>query len=145
MSAAAKNSLLIVDDEASNLLLISETLGDLYTIYTAKEAKDAFHKANDLRPDLILLDIIMPEISGYHLLGMLKSHAATQNIPVIFISGLDSDEDVEFGLQLGVADYINKPICGGLLKKRIENQLTIVNLNRRIQRAETPPAPGGNG
>jgi len=128
-----KNSLLIVDDEISNLQVLTHMLGVTYTIYTAKNGVDALKKAKDYMPDLILLDVIMPGMDGYQVLTELKGMEATEKIPVIFITGLNSIEDEKRGLSLNAADYISKPFSPMIVKLRVRNQIQIVNQLRAIE------------
>jgi len=129
-----KNNLLIVDDENANLKVLSHILGTEYTIYTATNGANAIQKAKELQPDLILLDIIMPEMDGYETLSTIKKTEEIHKIPVIFITGLDSVEDEEKGLSLDAADYITKPFSVPIVKLRVRNQIQIVNHLRTIER-----------
>ena len=133
MDGEEKNSLLIVDDEKSNLKVLAHILSPDYTIYTATNGISALERAMQYLPDLILLDILMPEMDGYQTLSELKACEKTQKIPVIFITGLDSFEDEEKGLDLGAADFIHKPFSAKIVKSRILNQLQIVNQIRAIE------------
>ena len=134
MMEANKNSLLIVDDEKSNLKVLTHILSPEYIIYTAKDGADAINKVKEYMPDVILLDIIMPEMDGYEVLTKLKSLEETREIPVIFISGLSSPEDEEKGLSFEAADYISKPFSAAIVKLRVRNQIQIVNQIRTIER-----------
>jgi len=129
-----KNNLLIVDDENANLKVLTHILGSEYTIYTATNGVNAIQKAKELRPDLILLDILMPEMDGYETLSTIKRTEEIHNIPIIFITGLDSVEDEEKGLSLEAADYITKPFSAPIVKLRVRNQIQIVNQLRTIER-----------
>jgi len=131
---AKKNSLLIVDDENANLKVLTHILGSDYTIYTATNGKNAIEKAKEFLPDLIMLDILMPDMDGYTTLAEIKSCEEIKKIPVVFISGLDSDEDEERGLSLDAADYIIKPFNAPIVKLRVHNQIQIVNQLRIIER-----------
>jgi signal transduction histidine kinase len=133
MDGEEKNSLLIVDDEKSNLKVLTHILGQDYTIYTATNGISAIERARQYLPDLILLDILMPEMNGYQTLLELKADEKTQRIPVIFITGLDSFEDEERGLDMGAADFIHKPFSAKIVKSRILNQIQIVNQIREIE------------
>ena len=133
MAAEKKNSLLIVDDEKTNLMFLSHVLSPDYTIYTASSGLNAIEKAKKYMPDLILLDIIMPEMDGYQTISELKKCELTQKIPVVFISSLNSDEDEEKGLTFDAADYITKPFRAMLVKLRIRNQIQIINQLRTIE------------
>ena len=118
-----KNSVLIVDDEKANIITLTHILSPEYTIYASKNGHDAIELANKHLPDVILLDIIMPEMDGYEVLSLLKSKKETREIPVIFITGLAAAEDEEKGLGLGAADYIPKPLKPAIVKLRVHNQI----------------------
>ena len=133
MEDTVKNSILIVDDEKANLMYLSNILNSDYSVYVTKFGEDAINKATELSPDLILLDILMPEMDGYEVLTKLKSSEATWNIPVIFVTGLGSVEDEEKGLSLGTADYITRPFSDAIVKLRVGNQIRIVNQMRTIE------------
>jgi len=129
-----KNSLLIVDDEHTNLKVLAHILGDEYTIYTAANGASAIEKAKEYMPDLILLDILMPEMNGYEALSIIKKTDEIKKTPIIFITGLDSDEDQEKGLSLEASDYITKPLNAKIVKLRVRNQIQIINQMRTIER-----------
>jgi diguanylate cyclase (GGDEF)-like protein len=129
-----KNSLLVVDDENINLKVLNQILGAEYTIYTASNGKSAIEKAKEYKPDLIILDIIMPEMDGYETLKEIKKSDDIKHIPVIFITGLSNDMDEEKGLSLNAADYITKPFSATIVKLRVHNQIQIVNQMRTIER-----------
>ena len=133
MENTFKNSILIVDDEMSNLMVLTHILGSEYTIYTAKSGVNAIEKAKEFRPDLILLDIVMPEMDGYEVLNSLRTADETCKIPIIFITGLSSNEDEEKGLSLDAADYISKPLNSKIVKLRVRNQIQIINQLRTIE------------
>jgi diguanylate cyclase (GGDEF)-like protein len=133
MENTLKNSILIIDDEMSNLMVLTRILGTDYTIYTAKNGANALEKAREYKPDLILLDIVMPDMDGYEVLTALRTTEETCKIPVIFITGLSSSEDEEKGLSLDAADYISKPLNAKIVKLRVRNQIQIVNQLRTIQ------------
>ena len=130
---AKKNTLLIVDDESANLRVLTHILGDDYQIFTAKNGSSAIEILKELLPDLILLDIVMPEMDGYETLSIIKKTKEIKHIPVVFISGLDSDEYEEKGLALGAADYITKPFSATVVKLRVRHQIQIVNQLRTIE------------
>jgi diguanylate cyclase (GGDEF)-like protein len=134
MEEKNKNTLLIVDDENISIKVLVDILGPGYTIYTAASGQNAIEKAKECNPDLILLDIMMPDVDGYHTLSELKKCEETSKIPVIFITGLDSDEDEEKALSLNASDYITKPINPMIVKLRVRNQIQIVNQIRTIER-----------
>ena len=134
MANDERNSILIVDDETSNHIFLNHHLSPEYTVYAAKDGQDAIKKAREAPPDLILLDIIMPDMSGYAVISALKSYEETRDIPVIFITGLSSSEDERIGLASHAADYINKPFNAEIVKFRVKNQINIVNQMRTINR-----------
>jgi diguanylate cyclase (GGDEF)-like protein len=128
-----KNTLLIVDDESANLMVLEHILGSEYLIITAKNGIEAIAKAKEFKPDLILLDIIMPEMDGYQTLSILKSTEEIQKIPVVFITGLNSDEDEEKGLSLDAVDYITKPFSPAVVKLRVRNHIQMITQMRLIE------------
>jgi len=133
MAEKQKNSLLLVDNEKSSLKLLSKILGSDYTIYTAANGTNAIKIAKEFMPDLILLDILMPGMDGYETLSELKKHDRTKKIPIIFITGLSSNEDEEKGLSLDAVDYISKPFSDMIVKLRVRNQIQIINQMRTIE------------
>ena len=127
MDGAKKSSILVVDDENSNIMALTHILNPEYTVYAAKSGQNAIKAAEKYLPDVILLDILMPEMDGYAVISALKSSEKTQSIPVIFITGLNSSEDEEKGLALGAADYIAKPFSPAIVKLRIRNQIKMLD------------------
>jgi signal transduction histidine kinase len=121
------NSILIVDDEKANIIALTHILGSDFNIYAAKNGQDAIDAAKNYLPDVILLDILMPEMVGYEVLAWLKNNEETKAIPVIFVTGLVAAEDEEKGLGLGAADYITKPFSPAIVKLRVQNQIQLIN------------------
>lgn len=126
-------TLLIVDDEKQNRLLLTELFGTTYKIIQAKNGVQALEKARQHRPDLILLDVLMPEMDGMGVLRELKRDDATRLIPVIFITALSSATDEENGLNLGAVDYISKPFHPPIVRVRVRNQLQLVHQRRLLE------------
>ena len=119
-------TVLVVDDTPDNLSLMSGLLKDRYKVKVANSGDKALRIVrNDSAPDLILLDIMMPGISGYDVCRELKADPATHNIPVIFLTAMSTVEDEKKGLEMGAADYITKPISPPILLARVENQLSV--------------------
>jgi len=118
-------SILIVDDTRLNIKIMTDILADDYKIFCATSGKEALYIAMSQRIDLILLDIIMPEMDGYEVCEKLKSDQHTQNIPVIFISAMTNVEDETKGLEMGAIDYIFKPVSPPILKARVKNHLEL--------------------
>ena len=128
-------TLLIVDDEKQNRLLLTELFGTTYKIIQAKNGVQALEKARQHRPDLILLDVLMPEMDGMGVLRELKRDDATRLIPVIFITALSSATDEENGLNLGAVDYISKPFHPPIVRVRVRNQLQLVHQQRLLEQS----------
>lgn len=126
-------TLLIVDDEKQNRLLLTELFGSTYKIIQAKNGVQALEKARQHRPDLILLDVLMPEMDGMGVLRELKRDDATRLIPVIFITALSSATDEENGLNLGAVDYISKPFHPPIVRVRVRNQLQLLHQRRLLE------------
>jgi diguanylate cyclase (GGDEF)-like protein len=135
--ADGKNSILVVDDDSSDLMVLSHILRPEYTIYTAKNGVSAIKKKKKYLPDLILLDILMPDMDGYEVLSALRRPKKTKNIPVIFVTGLNSTEDERKGLKLGAVDYIVKPFDDIIVKLRVALQIKFVNQLHTIERLST--------
>ncbi|MCL2084757.1 MAG: diguanylate cyclase [Oscillospiraceae bacterium] len=134
MSEEKKRSILVVDDESSNIMTLSHILSPDYTVYAAKNGQSALKAAEKHLPDVILLDVIMPEMDGYAVITALKASENTKNIPVIFITGLSGDDNEEKGLSLGAADYICKPFSTAIVKIRVMNQIKALEQLRIIER-----------
>jgi diguanylate cyclase (GGDEF)-like protein len=119
-------TLLIVDDQPANIHALAKLLKDDYRIITATSAAKALELARrDPTPDLILLDILMPEQDGYAICRELKADETTHAIPVIFVTALDQAQDEAKGLQLGAADYISKPFNPAIVRARVHNQVSL--------------------
>ncbi len=118
--------ILIVDDIPDNIRLLSSMLvGEGYEISTATSGRRALKIAENYPPDLILLDIMMPEMDGYEVCRALKSMPTLRGIPVIFITALNDEDDEVRGLELGAVDYITKPFKEPLVKLRVKTHLEI--------------------
>ena len=133
MDELKKNSILIVDDENTNIMALTHILSPEFTVYAAKNGANAITAAEKHLPDVILLDIIMPEMDVYAVIQALKSSEKTRDIPVIFITGLSDKDSEERGLTLGAADYISKPFSPAIIKLRVHSQIKIINQTRLIE------------
>jgi len=122
-----KPVILVVDDVNLNIRMVAEVLGkDNYSIVFAKNGRQALELAADLMPDIILLDIVMPDISGYDVCRELKKHPDTMDIPVIFLSGRKTEfEDILTGFEAGGADYVTKPFNPSELNARVRTHLEL--------------------
>ena len=118
-----RERILIVDDERFNLTTLHELLKDEFRIMVAKHAEQGLKAALSGRPNLILLDINMPEMNGYEVCKRLKADPLTADIPIIFITALSEAADETRGLELGAADYITKPFNLSVVKARVNTQL----------------------
>ena len=130
-----KPTILVVDDMTTTLLLIHDLLKDTYEVKIAKsgtKALEILESPNDI--DLILLDIEMPDINGYDVCKRIKNNETIKNIPIIFITGRTSQEDEEYGLNLGAIDYITKPFNNAIVKLRIKNYLNLKIKNDMLEK-----------
>ena len=119
-------TILIVDDEPATLMSIGKVLSTLYMVRVANSGGRALEVVvTDPQPDLILLDVMMPDMDGYSVLLRLKESPATCDIPVIFVTGMEAVTDEERGLELGAVDYITKPVTPSILLARVKGQLTL--------------------
>lgn len=119
-SSAYRATILVVDDLPENLIILSGVLQSSYRVITADSAARALGLAvRTPKPDLILLDIMLPDSDGYAVLKQLKDDPATRDIPVILITALDAGANEEYGLRLGAADYISKPIRAAAVRARV--------------------------
>jgi len=135
MDKPKKNSVLIVDDDTSSLMGLIQILQPEYQIYTAKDGASALKRAEKSLPDLILLDVIMPDMNGFEVLTELKKFEKTKAIPVIFITGISEHANESTGWAIGAVDYIRKPFDTMVVKHRIRHQIQIINLQRDLEYA----------
>jgi diguanylate cyclase (GGDEF)-like protein len=120
-----KQTILIVDDTSANIEILDGILNPEYEILFAMCGKDALEIAGEQIPDLILLDVVMPEMDGYEVCRQLKANLKTQDIPVIFITAMGQEEDESKGLNAGAIDYITKPVRASIVKARLRNHLEL--------------------
>ena len=125
MSNAKLPSILAVDDTPANLSLLANLLRDKYQVRVANNGQKSLDLAFAEPPDLILLDVMMPEMDGHEVMRRLKADTRTAHVPVIFLTAKTSIEDEEFGLSLGAVDFIHKPISPPIVLARINSQLQI--------------------
>jgi putative two-component system response regulator len=130
----AKQVILIVDDTPDNITLLSALLKDKYKIKIATNGLKALHIASiDPSPDLILLDVMMPEMDGYETCRRLKENPQTNHIPIIFLTAKSQVSDEEMGLKLGAVDYISKPVSPPIVLARVATQLNLVRARNLLQ------------
>lgn len=128
-----KRTILMIDDVALNHVTARDVLGDEYELLTAKSAKEGFRILEEVIPDLILLDIIMPEMNGMEMLALLKKTPLYNTIPVIFLTADTSPEAEVEGFNLGIVDYITKPFIPTVMRKRIETQINLADYERSLE------------
>ncbi|MBF0470532.1 MAG: response regulator [Gammaproteobacteria bacterium] len=122
---SSKFRLLLVDDEPNNLHLLNYLLNEAYELNFAKSGEEALDRVEQQRPDLILLDIMMPGMDGYEVCRRLKQHPENRAIPVLFLTAMSNDEDEALGFDLGAVDYITKPIRPAVVQRRISTHLQL--------------------
>ncbi len=126
LELSGKCTVLVVDDTADNLSLMSNLLRTDYKVKLATSGERALQiVAGESKPDLILLDIMMPEMDGYEVLRRLQFNPDTEDIPVIFLTAMSASEDESVGLELGAVDYITKPINPAIVMARVRNHLQL--------------------
>ncbi len=129
----SRYTILIVDDTPQNLAILGELLKSHYRVRVANSGENALRAANsDPRPDLILLDVMMPGMSGHEVIRRLRGNAETKAIPVIFITAMVASEDEEYGLELGAVDYITKPFNPSIVLARVRTQLELKQARDRL-------------
>ena len=128
-----KKIILMVDDVQLNHKAASLVLQDTYELYEALSAKEAFEIMETVRPDLILLDVIMPGMDGYEMMRILKSTPCYKTIPVIFLTAETRAESEVEGFNCGIVDYITKPFVPIVMKKRIETQIALAEYERSLE------------
>ena len=140
----SRPTLLLVDDEPANLQILRHTLQNDYRLLFAKDGAKALELAQRDLPELILLDIMMPKLSGYDVCRELKANPLTQGIPVIFVTALAQAQDEQLGFDLGAVDYVAKPFNPSILRARIRNHLSLVQMRElRESRLQIVRCMGG--
>lgn len=123
-----KRKIMIVDDEPLNLLVLNETLKDTYDLSLIDGGELAVEEAKKNLPDLILLDVMMPDISGHEVCRQLKADPNTKHIPIIFVSAMSDMKDEAYGFTLGAVDYITKPVRPAIVSARVKTHLSLVRM-----------------
>lgn len=137
-----KPTVLIVDDTPENLMVMEGILQKDYNLKTTTSAKEAIDYAYATPPDLILLDVMMPEMDGFEACRQLKDNPKLRNVPVIFITAKNKIADEELGFSLGASDFIHKPISAPIVSARVMTHIKIklmldylMNENSRLQQS----------
>jgi DNA-binding response OmpR family regulator len=125
--------ILIVDDEPVNLKIMTAALKSEYDIFTALNGYEAISQLKEETPDLILLDVMMPDLNGFDVCKIIKADPSFAEIPVIFLTALDTHEGELQGLEIGGIDYLTKPVNFDLLKLRMRNHLELKQRNTLIR------------
>ncbi len=129
-----KMEILIVDDIPSNIKILGETLKSEYKIRSAKDGAKALELIERRQPDMVLLDIMMPDLDGYEVCKILKSREHTKHIPVIFISAMDDVKDETRGFELGAVDYITKPFKPVIVQSRIRAHMELKRNRMQLEK-----------
>lgn len=130
---AEKQTVLAIDDVPANLKLLGEILAPEYRFLVATSGAQGLEIATAKQPDLILLDVMMPEMDGYEVCTRLKANPLTQSIPVIFITALKEETDEEKGLEIGAIDYVTKPFSPSIVRIRVRNHLELKKYHDLLQ------------
>ena len=127
-----QNTILIVEDNKLGVRILQEILGGDYKLHIATNGQEGIDMARLLKPDLIILDVVLPLKDGYDVIKELKAIPETERIPIIFVTALSHPDDERRGLIMGGADYINKPYDPTIVKLRVDIQIRMVNLVRAV-------------
>ncbi len=133
MADQPKPKVLIVDDEPMNVELLEAYLGSEYVTVSASNGKEALTKVNEEKPDILLLDIMMPEMNGYDVCKLIRSAEGTQLLPVVMVTALSNREDRIRGVEAGADDFLIKPVDKVELTARIRSLLRIKHLHNSLQ------------
>lgn len=149
----AENKILIADDNQANCELLEAYLSEIdCTVEIASDGQQTLDKVATFQPDLILLDVMMPKLSGFEICQKLKEDPATQKILILMVTALNEPGDIERGVKAGTNDFLSKPVNKVELLKRVDNMLHVKDLTdenerlrRYIERMEDSEGPGTSG
>ena len=136
--AKEQKRIIVVDDNSASLTACKNILKQHFEVFPVLSAAKLFELLEHIMPDLILLDVDMPEINGYEAAGRLKKDKMFSEIPIIFISGRVDPQSETFGLNMGAVDYIHKPFVSELLLKRIETHLSLIECQKSLEERNKP-------
>jgi len=128
----APATVLVVDDDVTSISIIAQLLEPEFEVVFATSGARALEIIPQVMPDLILLDVIMPDLDGYALCTQLKGDLATAAIPIIFITGLQESDSESHGLELGAADYVTKPFSPNVVRARVRNHVELKRARDRL-------------
>jgi len=132
-----KKRVLIIDDEKMNIMALAQFLNMQYEVLVSTSGEEGLKVAGEQSPDIILLDVIMPGLTGFDVIEKLKMKESTKHIPVIFITGLANESNIEKGLRLGAVEYISKPFEKAIVVKRVETHLLLAEYKLKEQLASS--------
>lgn len=135
MSELSNMRIMVVDDTEANIDILVETLADDYRVSVAMDGESALEIIEQSRPDLILLDIMMPDMDGYEVCGRLKADPKTRDIPIIFVTAKSEESDETKGLNMGAVDYITKPFSPPIVQARVKTHLTLKMMRQKVKDA----------
>ncbi|WCN09137.1 HD domain-containing phosphohydrolase [Marinomonas mediterranea] len=129
-NTSSRKTVMVIDDMADNIDLLRAVLAPQYHVSIAKSAEAALGVLERLQPDLILLDIMMPDMNGYELCDVLKADSRLKHIPIIFVTAMTSEQDESKGFEMGAVDFITKPIAKKTLLSRVRTHITLAERNK---------------
>jgi putative two-component system response regulator len=130
----AAEQILIVDDQPDNLLILEDLLGDRYRVRAASNGEQALDRLqHGERPDLLLLDVVMPGLDGFEVCRRIKASRELADIPVLLLTSLESPDDEEYGLSIGAEDFIHKPYSPPVVLARVNNHLRLARASRQLR------------
>jgi signal transduction histidine kinase len=135
MMTEPRPTLLVVDDAVTNIDMLLETLGEDYTMIVASNGADALDSVKEARPDLILLDVMMPGMDGFEVCRRLKDDPTTSDIPIIFITALNEIKNKIKGFSVGCVDYVTKPFQPDEIRARVVTHLELCRAKRKLQQS----------
>ncbi|MEZ9142018.1 MULTISPECIES: PleD family two-component system response regulator [unclassified Shewanella] len=118
-----KSKILVIDDDPVCTSMLLAILGDDYLVMTANSGDGAIELLSSVEPDLIFLDITMPDVNGYQVIKYVKKHSLNQQVPIVVVSSLIEESDQDFALKLGADDYLTKPILPNNVQKMVDKYL----------------------
>jgi len=137
MNEEYKGKILIVDDEETNIDILMEILGEDYDVYAATDAQTALEILREEQIDLVLLDVLMPDMNGFELCKIMKEDESLKDIPVVFITALTDEESIEKAFDVGGNDYITKPFKPKEVRARVKTQLKLKKYQEKLKELAT--------
>lgn len=125
-------TVLVVDDDAMNIAILARLLEPEFDVVFATSGKQALELIARVLPDLVLLDVMMPDMDGYTVCTQLKADPLTAGIPIIFVTGIQETDSESYGLELGAADYITKPFNPNVVRARVRNHVELKRARDRL-------------